>query len=92
MPVGGVSVYMTHGHIQKVKQTLGLLLKDARESRVDVALYGHTHVADCHREADGLWVLNPGSCGSYSGSVGLIETKDGQITDCKILNHSDLML
>jgi len=39
-----------------------------------------------------LWLLNPGSCGSYSGSVGLIETKDGQITDCKILNHSDLML
>ncbi len=90
MPVGGVSVYMTHGHIQKVKQTLSLLLKDARESRVDVALYGHTHVADCHREADGLWVLNPGSCGSWGGSAGLITIEEGKITDCRILRQEDL--
>lgn len=89
--VGGVRLFMTHGHNEKVKMTLALLKKEAREAGAQAALFGHTHSPYCCQE-DGLWLLNPGSCGSYSGSVGLIETKDGQITDCKILNHSDLML
>ena len=90
MPVCGVSLYMTHGHIHKVKQTLGLLLRDARESKVDAVLYGHTHVADCHQEEDGLWVLNPGSCGSWGGSAGLIEISDNKILNCRILRLDDL--
>ena len=90
MPVGGADLYMTHGHIQKVKQTLGLLIRDARESHVSAVLYGHTHVADCHREEDGLWVLNPGSCGSWGGSVGQIIIDKGNIIDCRILRQEDL--
>ena len=90
LPAGGVRLYMTHGHIHKVKQTPGLLLRDARESGAAAALYGHTHVADCHREEDGLWVLNPGSCGSWSGSVGLIEICDEKIIACRILRQADL--
>ena len=54
------------------------------------ALYGHTHRADCHQEEDGLWVLNPGSCGSYGGSVGLITIENGQVTQCTILDQKDL--
>ncbi len=88
-PVGGVKLFMTHGHNQKVKMTLALLKKEAREAGAQAALFGHTHSPYCCQE-DGLWVLNPGSCGSYSGSVGLIEIKDGQITACKILTHADL--
>lgn len=90
MPVCGVPLYMTHGHQHRVKQTLGLLLKDARASSASAVLYGHTHVADCHREEDGLWVLNPGSCGSWGGSVGLIEVQNGEITACRILRQEDL--
>lgn len=90
MPVGGADLYMTHGHLQKVKQTLGLLIRDARESHVSAVLYGHTHVADCHREEDGLWVLNPGSCGSWGGSVGQIIIDKGNIVDCRILRQEDL--
>ena len=86
----GVALYMTHGHVQKVKQTLGLLIRDARESHVSAVLYGHTHVADCHREEDGLWVLNPGSCGSWGGSVGQIIIDKGNIIDCRILRQEDL--
>lgn len=88
--VGGVKLYMTHGHEHLVKQTLVRLLADARGMGAAAVLYGHTHCADCHREEDGLWVLNPGSCGAYSGSVGLIETENGSITACKILRHGDL--
>ena len=90
MPVFGVPLYMTHGHVHRVKQTLGLLLKDARESRVQAVLYGHTHVADCHREDDGLWVMNPGSCGSWGGSVGMIEISNNEILSCRILRQGDL--
>ena len=88
--IGGVDFYLTHGHKHSVKSTLGPLLRDARASRVSAVLYGHTHIADCHREEDGLWVLNPGTCSSGGGSVGLIETEDGKILNCKILHQIDL--
>lgn len=89
-PVDGVLLYMTHGHKHSVKSYLGALLRDARASGAKAALYGHTHVADCHREDDGLWVLNPGSCGYYGGSAGLIETESGTIVRCRLLTDADL--
>ncbi len=88
--VCGVELYMTHGHRHGVKMNLGLLLRDARASRVQAVLYGHTHIPDCHREADGLWVLNPGSCGYYGGTAGLVEVENGKIVTCRILNSEDL--
>ena len=90
-PIFGVELYMTHGHKHSVKMYLGALLRDARASKVDAVLYGHTHLQDCHREEDGLWVLNPGSCGYYGGSAGLILADRGQITDCRILRDEDLL-
>ena len=89
-PVLGVPLYMTHGHRHNVKQDTGVLLRDARVSRSAVVLYGHTHVAECRRETDGLWVLNPGSCGYFGGSAGLIEVSGGMIVCCRILRQSDL--
>ncbi len=88
--VFGVDIYMTHGHRHGVKQYTGKLLSDARASGVQAVLYGHTHVADCRQEADGLWVMNPGSCGYYGGSVGLMEVQNGKITSCRILKEEDL--
>lgn len=82
---------MTHGHLHYVKQTLLRLLSDARSLGAAAALYGHTHVADCHQE-DGLWVLNPGSCGSWGGSAGIIEVEGGSIRSCRILPVSELVL
>lgn len=89
-PVGGVRLYMTHGHRHMVKQGIGLLLQDARKEGAKAALYGHTHVADCHREPDGLWVLNPGSCGAMGGSAGIMEIQDGNIIACRILTYKEL--
>ena len=89
-PVGGVLLYMTHGHRHHVKSYLRELLRDARTSGAAAALYGHTHVADCHREADGLWVLNPGSCGYFGGSAGIMEISGGEITACRLVREEDL--
>lgn len=85
LTIGGVMTFMTHGHKYGVKGSLARLLFAAREYGAQLVLYGHTHVADCHREEDGVWVVNPGSCGSYSGSVAVVEIADGQVCDCRIL-------
>ena len=88
--IGGVDFYMTHGHRSNVKLYLGKLLADARACRADIALFGHTHEAYLEKEEDGLWVMNPGTSGSWSGSAGLIEIRDKAITACRILRQSDL--
>lgn len=85
----GVWIFMTHGHRQKVKFGLGELLAQARVSGAQAVLYGHTHRADCRCE-EGLWILNPGSCGSWGGSAGVIEIENQTITACKIITQEDL--
>ena len=90
--VCGARLFMTHGHEHLVKQTLVRLVADARAMGAAAALYGHTHMADCHREEDGLWVLNPGSCGSWGGGAGLIETDGTKILSCRILSVEELGL
>lgn len=89
-PVCGVKLYMTHGHLHAVKSSRVRLLAEARAAGVQAVLYGHTHAADCYQAEDGLWVLNPGSCGGYGGSVGIIETDNKEIKSCRILRQGDL--
>ena len=85
--LGGVSLY---GHIHRVKQVLSFLVRDARAAKADAALFGHTHVAYCEQESDGLWVVNPGSCGYYGGSAAIMEIRDKKITSCRIIRQEDL--
>ena len=88
--VCGVRLFMTHGHRHHVKQTLIRLLADARASRVAVVLFGHTHSAYCAQEEDGLWVMNPGSCGYFGGSVGLLEVRGRDVLQCRVLREEDI--
>ena len=88
--VCGVRLYMTHGHQHYVKSSTALLLSDARKGSAQAALYGHTHQPECYQEEDGLWVLNPGSCGHAGGSVGIIETDNDTITACYLLTQAEL--
>ncbi len=88
--IGGVRLYMTHGHLHHVKQTLSRLVADAREAGATCALFGHTHEAYCELLEDGLWLLNPGACGSWGGSCGLIEIENEKIIACRILRQADM--
>ena len=58
--LGGVRVFMTHGHHQQVKSGLHRLLAAAMDAQCAVALFGHTHKPYC-QEHLGLWLVNPGS-------------------------------
>lgn len=88
--IGGLRFFMTHGHKQNVKSGTDRLLREAREAGADVVLYGHTHVPDLRHEED-LWVLNPGSCGYFGGTAGLIEIQEGQIRDVRLIHDTDLL-
>lgn len=85
--LGGVRAYMTHGHRERVKSGIGGLVAEARRNGAQIALYGHTHIPDCHQESDGLWVLNPGSAGH---SAGVFVTDGQKITACYLLTEKDL--
>ena len=90
LPVLGVKLYMTHGHRHGVKAYIDKLVADARSAGAAAALYGHTHIADCHQEQDGLWVLNPGSAGSYGGGAGIIEVEAGKYKSCYLIGQREL--
>ena len=90
--VCSVNLYMTHGHLHRVKQDTGRLIRDAKAWKADAVLYGHTHVPNCYRDPEGLWILNPGSCGYFGGSAGLIETDSGRILSCRVIRQEDLPL
>ena len=87
--VCGVKLMMTHGHIHRVKWGLGALIADARTTGVQGVLFGHTHESYCEC-VEGLWVINPGSCGYGGGSGAVITVEDGKISDCRIIRQSDL--
>ena len=88
--LGGVDFYLTHGHIHRVKQTLFALIQAARAGGCAAALYGHTHIPDCHQEEDGLWVMNPGAAQYSRGTAGLIEVSDKKIVSCRIISRRDM--
>ena len=59
--LGGMRIYMTHGHILS---SLMALVYKAKEKEAKIALFGHTHQALCEYE-DGVMLFNPGSAGNY---------------------------
>ena len=59
--LGGVRIYMTHGH--RLVSLMGLAYK-AQECGAQVALFGHTHQALCET-VQGVLLLNPGSAGNF---------------------------
>ena len=59
--IGGVKMYLTHGHM--MASFLSLAYR-AKEKGAKVALFGHTHEAMCEM-MDGVMLLNPGSAGNY---------------------------
>lgn len=87
--IGGVRMYMTHGHRHGVKSGLGRLLAEAGKTNAQAVLFGHTHDKLCIYE-NGVWVLNPGSCKGFGGSAGIIEIRDEKISACTLAEQAEL--
>lgn len=83
----GVKVFMTHGHLYDVKRGLLKLELAGREAGADIVLFGHTHQQLC-TEKNGLWLLNPGSCGKLFPSCGLVSIQQGNF-QCSLLDLSN---
>jgi len=58
--LGGQRLFIAHGHNHGVKSDSSGIIKAARRHRVDIAIYGHTHVPALFVQ-HGILFLNPGS-------------------------------
>ena len=63
----GVKIFMCHGHMYSVKQTLTRLAERAKELGCGIALYGHTHEARVD-DSDGVKLINPGNLSRYGSN------------------------
>lgn len=79
--IGGVRIFMTHGHRYWVKSDVSRLLAAAKAQKADVALFGHTHIPYLET-INGVTLLNPGASGFANGKTGygLITIQNGKFT------------
>ncbi|MBR3563515.1 MAG: YfcE family phosphodiesterase [Clostridia bacterium] len=78
----GYSIGMTHGHREGVKYSLLKLGLFADERRLDLLLYGHTHVPRTDYSNRGCILFNPGSLGAqHQGepTFGTVEFRENGI-------------
>lgn len=79
--LSGKRLFICHGHKYGVKGGYGTITAAAKKYGADIALFGHTHIPYEHYE-NGLYLLNPGSCGSPRGgrpTCGIIDISDGAV-------------
>ena len=65
---GGINIYITHGHYEYVKSTLGSLLSATKSNGCALALYGHTHTQKTDF-IDGIHLFCPGALMNYEYGV-----------------------
>ena len=75
LDVAGIRIAMTHGHRFGVKSGLASYAMYAEKVGASVALYGHTHAANCERRG-GVLLVNPGA--AVNGKYAVL-TADGNI-------------
>ena len=69
--LGGVRIFLAHGHRHGVKMELDAFANSVFCSGSQLGLYGHTHAAHL-TELEGMQLFNPGACGGYSPTYGQI--------------------
>ena len=80
--VDGVNIFLTHGHLSRVKYDYDLetLTSQAIEAGAEIALYGHTHSQEI-THSRGVTLLNPGSIGrGYYPSYAVLNISNGRFT------------
>lgn len=60
LKIGRYRILLTHGHYYNVSLGVERLEQEARERRMDIVMYGHTH-RPFYEVHNGIIILNPGS-------------------------------
>lgn len=68
----GKTVYITHGHKERVKSSLDALFVTGKKNNADICIFGHTHEQH-FEERDGIILLNPGSIGYIKEKYAIID-------------------
>jgi len=78
--LAGKKFLVTHGHIQRVKESLMQLTYLGQQEKADIVVFGHTHQQLTVLESN-MILVNPGSVG-YAGQYSTIEIdeKTGSVT------------
>lgn len=83
--LGGMKLYMAHGHRHRVKWELEPLLLAGQCAGAQMVLFGHTHRA-VWETFGGMYVLNPGTAGiGPNKTFALLEIENGDVKRCEIL-------
>lgn len=86
----GHRIFLTHGHMYGVRFTTKMLCDAAGESGCDIAVYGHTHVAEI--STGHITVLNPGSVArprdAMQGSFLVMELEQGKASACHLIRFA----
>lgn len=77
LDIEGVKVLVAHGHQFRVHNTMTELIKEARKSKIRLALFGHTHNPYIE-ETEGITFFNPGAV--KFGSYGIVTLDSGKVT------------
>ncbi len=72
--LGGVKIFLTHGHNYGVKSSLAKLLQKGREAGARLVIFGHTHRAHIEK-IGGITLFNPGAA---TRSYGVLEIDNGK--------------
>ncbi len=74
--LGGVRIFLTHGHNYGVKYSFEKILWKAKEVSAKITIFGHTHIP-VHKEVDGVVLFNPGAA---TKGYGILEVSDGEFS------------
>ena len=83
--IGRYRAFLTHGHFYSVSVGPERLLDEARDRKVQIAMYGHTHKPYLDVKED-VTILNPGSLsfprqeGRKPSYIGMERAEEGEIT------------
>lgn len=75
--LAGKKIFITHGHLYKVRITDALLRKKIEEG-YDLVVYGHTHVPDTEYYNSGI-ILNPGAMCYGNKTYAVIEIENNKL-------------
>ncbi len=73
----GHRIFMTHGHLYKVKLSLDLIARAAAGQGCDIVLFGHTH-RPLDEIYNGISFVNPGSV-TYSGTYAVMSIDERRV-------------